>query len=230
MPRDIAHDARKVGSRNVQTVSIETDVVLFAVVMHQQTLEVAENLSRTVGKTRRLTVLLIQGIGHLQQKKATQMADYTITIKVKLLQSAGKKHQRLLQIIGLLRFQLENRQQIITHELGYLSIDKLSDGKRVEIIGLNIKADHTEIDTHISECDTNTRCDNQQMEGSKRITGMDIRHRRRSVCDEQEIKTLVQQNLSVSSTGHIHSKATRHAYTRLTGLHQFGNCNAHILP
>lgn len=90
VPRDIAHDARKVGSRNVQTVSIETDVVLFAVVMHQQTLEVAENLSRTVGKTRRLTVLLIQGIGHLQQKKATQMADYTITIKVKLLQSAGK--------------------------------------------------------------------------------------------------------------------------------------------
>lgn len=90
MPRDIAHDTRKVGRRNVQTVSIETDVVLFAVVMHQQTLEVAENLSRTVGKTSRLTVLLIQGIGHLQQKKATQMADYTITIKVMLLQPAGK--------------------------------------------------------------------------------------------------------------------------------------------
>lgn len=90
MPRDIAHDARKIGGGNMQTVSIETDVVLFAVVMYQQTLEVTENLSRTVGKTRRLTVLLIQCIGHLQQKEATQMADYTITIKVKLLQPAGK--------------------------------------------------------------------------------------------------------------------------------------------
>ena len=70
MPGNLLDDARQIGSRYVQPVGIEADVVLLAVVMHQQTLEVSEYLARTFHAGCLFPVLPIQRIGHLQQHKA----------------------------------------------------------------------------------------------------------------------------------------------------------------
>lgn len=186
----VLHDAGEVGGRDVQLVGIEGYVVVLPVVLDQQFSELAVYLARPFDIDRRVTVVLYEDVGRLQQQEAAQMVYDAVGIEFETLQFVSEEGKGLLQISALVGFQGQEGEPVSADKLGQLVVEGLSSRLPVEVFGGDVDAGKLKVAVHFVDCGFQAGGKNKQHLFFQSIAPMGIGDGGCSIFDENKKESL----------------------------------------